>query len=243
MSEIIKTKAICIKKLDYGDTSKIATLYTAEYGKITVIIKSGRNKNSKIGAIVDIFNLIEIVYYNKQARGLQLLTQADLVSFYPVIKQDIGLLKYGSAILELINELVHEGEINPLLFKGLIKILKLINEKQDYPQVLFIKFLLFFIKELGYEIEFFQCSACGNIIEADSGFFDSKFGILCSTCYSQPDIPNDISKELFNFLQSLSSVNNVNINVKNLDFIISYLLRYLKRNIPEFKGLLSLQIY
>ncbi len=242
MSEILKAKAICIKKMDYGDSSKIATLYTAEYGKISVIIKSGRNKNSKIGAIVDIFNLVEIVYYNKQSRAIQLLTQADLIDFFPYIKSEMELLKYSSAILELFNELVHEGESNPLLFSGLQKILKLINTHSENPQVLFIKFLIFFIKELGYEINFNQCSVCTSTIEDESGFFDSKHGILCSSCYSQPDIPFDISKELFIFSKSLSNTNKVNY-IKNLDFIISYLLKYLNKNIPEFKGLLSLQIY
>jgi DNA repair protein RecO (recombination protein O) len=242
MSEIIKTKAICIKKIDYGDSSKIATLYTAEFGKISVIIKSGRNKNSKIGAIVDIFNLIDIVYYNKNNRSIQLLTQADLIDFFQNIKSDIELLKYASAILELFNEIIHEGESNSLLFAGLHKILVLLNKKSESPQVLFIKFLVFFIKELGYEIDFNRCSLCFDIIEENDGYFDSKNGIICSECFSQANMPINISKELFNFLKSLSNKNNAN-NVKNLDLITSYLLRYLSTNIPEFKGLLSLQIY
>ncbi|HPN37854.1 MAG TPA: DNA repair protein RecO [Melioribacteraceae bacterium] len=242
MSEINKTKGICIKKMDFGDTSKIATLYTAKYGKISVIIKSGRQKNSKIGAIVDIFNLIEIVYYNKNSRTVQLLTQADLIDYYPNIKSDINLLKYATAILELFNELIHEGEANALLFSGLQKILKLIDLKEDEPKLLFVKFCLFFIKELGYEIDFGTCSICNNKIVSENGLFDLNNGTVCNDCFKDSDIPINISKELFYFCKSLNNTNKVN-NTKNLDLIITYLLRYLKRNIPEFRGLLSLQIY
>ncbi len=242
MSEILKTKAICLKKVDFGDTSKIATLFTPNYGKISVIIKSGRNKNSKIGAIVDVFNLIEIVYYNKSSREIQLLTQAELLNFYSNIKSDLEKLKYASAILELYNELVHEGEVNNKLFAGLERILQLIESSSESPKVLFIKFLFFFIKEIGYEIEQNRCSECGSIIKNDEGFFDSQKGIICNECYKDTETPYEISKELFNFIISLSNKNKANF-AKNLDLIIFYLLRYLKQNITEFKGLISLMIY
>lgn len=242
MSEILKTKAICLKKVDFGDTSKIATLFTPNYGKISVIIKAGRNKNYKIGAIVDVFNLIEIVYYNKSNREIQLLTQAELINFYSNIKSDLEKLKYSSAILELFNELVHEGDVNTKLFLGLEKILQLIDNSSEIPKVLFIKFLFFFIKEIGYEIELDRCGECGSLLANSEGLFDTKKGIVCDSCFKDSETPYEISKELFNFIISLSNKNNT-YYTKNLDLIIFYLLRYLKQNIPEFKGLISLMIY
>ena len=43
MSEIIKTEAVVLSKINYGDSSIIASLYSKNSGKMSVIIKGGRN--------------------------------------------------------------------------------------------------------------------------------------------------------------------------------------------------------
>ena len=83
MSEIIKTEAIVLSKLDYRDTSKIANLFTEDFGKISVIIKGARSPKSKTGKIVDPLNHIRIVYYNKESRDLQLISDAESINYFP----------------------------------------------------------------------------------------------------------------------------------------------------------------
>ena len=53
MSEIIKTEAVVLSKLNYGDTSLIISVLTELCGKMSVIIKGGRNPKSKMGVIAD----------------------------------------------------------------------------------------------------------------------------------------------------------------------------------------------
>ena len=243
MSEIIKTPVIVLRKNDYGDTSKIVTLFSAEYGKFSGIVKAGRSNKSKIGGIIDVFNYIEIVYYKKESRSIQLLTQADLINFYGNIKKDIIKYKYASAILEVVYELTHENESNPLLFKGLIRIFDLLETGETVPKLLFIKFMLFFIKELGYEININNCTICENKIHED-GYLDMYHGTLCNSCYTNNEIPTNISKELFKNIKCLTNRNNdISIDDNNLEYLLTFLQRYLKRNIPEFSGIKSLNIY
>ena len=42
MSEIIKTEAIVLNKINYGDTSMIASFFTKDYGRLSGILKGGR---------------------------------------------------------------------------------------------------------------------------------------------------------------------------------------------------------
>ncbi len=243
MSEIVKTPVICLRKNDYGDTSKIVTLFSADYGKFNCIVKAGRSNKSKIGGLIDVFNYIEIVYYKKESRGLQLLTQADLINFYGNIKSDINKYKYASAILEVIYDLTHENESNPLLFKGLLRIFDLLENSTTSPKLLFIKFMLFFIKELGYELNITQCAICETELN-EEGLFDVYHGPLCESCFHKNEISANISKELFKNIKCLTSRNNdISIDDNNLDYILTFIQRYLKRNIPEFSGIKSLNIY
>ncbi|MDA3860280.1 MAG: DNA repair protein RecO, partial [Melioribacteraceae bacterium] len=77
MSQIVKSKAFVLNKLDFGDSSKIVNFYSEEFGRVAGIIKGARSQKSKIGKIVDVLNLVEIVYYKKESRDLQIVTQAD----------------------------------------------------------------------------------------------------------------------------------------------------------------------
>ena len=47
MSEILKTEAVVLSKMNYSDTSIIASLFTEESGKISAIIKGARTAKSR----------------------------------------------------------------------------------------------------------------------------------------------------------------------------------------------------
>ena len=61
MSEIIKTEAVVLSKMDYRDSSNIALLFTEDLGKVSVIVKGARSDKSKYGRIVDPLNYLSIV--------------------------------------------------------------------------------------------------------------------------------------------------------------------------------------
>ena len=48
MSEILKTEAIVLGKMDFSDTSIITNLFTRDFGKFSLILKGGRNPKNRI---------------------------------------------------------------------------------------------------------------------------------------------------------------------------------------------------
>ncbi|MBA4318361.1 MAG: DNA repair protein RecO [Flavobacterium sp.] len=245
MSELIKTEAIVLRKLDYGDTSKIAALYTEELGRISVIVKGGRTSKSKIGMIVDPLNIIQIVLYKKESREIQLLTQADIVLSPSLIKNELERIKYASAINELVYTLIPEHEPNHKIYRGVKRIFTLMNEKGESPKVLLIRFFLFFLKEIGYEIQLSHCADCRKDLSSEQElFFSYNKGVLCPVCKENHVISFDLNQELFNHLICLNGKKNgFQFDAKVLDRIIFFLEKYLSSNIEEFKGLKSLHIY
>lgn len=244
MPELIKTVGIVLRKIDFGDTSKIATLITPEHGKLSVIIKGGRTGKSKIGALVDTLNEVEIIFYNKKSRDVQLVSQADLINNFTKIKDDFDKLKYASAVLELVNVLTVENHEHGRLYRGLNKILSLLNDTNEDAKVLFIKFFLFLLKELGYEFQFDNCTFCGKeFTERSSARFNYELGMMCESCSEGRIYSFEFSPELFNSLICLSRKNNqTERKFDNIDKLIYFLERYLMYHIDEFKGLKSLHI-
>ncbi len=134
MSEIKKTEAVVLSKLNYGDSSLIVTLFTKEQGKISAIVKGARSPKSKTSLKIDPLNYIEIIYYNKESRELQIISSADLVEYYPAIKSDLDKLKYAQSVLELVKNLTVEHEQHVRLFNGIIRIFELLETSNKGPK-------------------------------------------------------------------------------------------------------------
>lgn len=244
MTNILKTEAIVLNKINYGDTSKIVNLFTKDVGKIAVMVKGGRDNKSKTGKITDPLNYIQIIYYQKDTREIQLLTEADLVLYFHNIKNDIDRLSYSSAILELFIKLIPENECNLRLFKGLLKILGLMDNLSTSPIDLFSSFFMFFIKEIGYELQLESCSLCNRTdISNISLVYSFERGILCNNCKNNNFYETVIPTELFNYLLSLKTKNkNYETSLKIKEDAIKFMERYIKYHFMDFQELQSLRL-
>lgn len=244
MAEITKSEAIILKKTKFSDSSLITQFYTKDYGKISALLKGARSSKSKIGSKVDLINHVEVVLYNKAERDLQLVTQINLIEHFPNIKEDLDKIKYASSVCELYIKLIPENEAHDRLFRGLIKILNRINSTDNASNILFAQFLLFFIKEIGFEILFDSCSNCGNIIDTNDGnAFSYSDGIICKNCNEDKMLTFQFSAELFNLFKCLTTKNNItSFNTKHIENIIFILEKFLTYHNSEFNGIKSLQI-
>ena len=216
MSKIIKTEAVVLSKLNYGDSSSIVTLFTKEYGKLSVMLKGGRNPKSKISLIVDPINYLEVIFYNNPSRDLQILSSADFKAHFNKIKEDLDKLKYAHSVIELVKNLSVEHEANKKLFSGIVRILELIDEGKENPAVSFGRFFLFFLKELGYEFQ----PGINNIenITINSELF------IYFNCLKKNENPGNVSPVIINGA-------------------ITFLENYLRYHVSDFKGLQSLNMF
>ncbi|MDR3668161.1 MAG: DNA repair protein RecO [Ignavibacteriaceae bacterium] len=216
MSKIIKTEAIVLSKLNYGETSSIVSLFTKEYGKLSAMLKGGRNPKSKISLIVDPINYLEVIFYNNPSRDLQILSSADFKSNFHKIKEDLDKLKYAHSVIELVKNLSVEHEANKKLFIGIIRILGLINEGKENPGITFGRFFLFFLKELGYEFQ--------------------------SDINNNENIT--INSELFLYLNCLKKNESAgNVSPAIINGAITFFENYLRFHVSDFKGLQSLNMF
>jgi DNA repair protein RecO (recombination protein O) len=242
MSEILKTEAIVLSKMNYGDTSIISSLFTEELGRISVIVKGARSPKSKYGRIVDLINHLSIVIYKKETRELQFLSSADIIDHYPEIKSDLERLKYAYSIAELLKNLLGEHEANRRIFKGIIKIFNRLNGGYEPPAATFGRFFLFFLKEIGYEVQIESCAICRRVDFKEDCLYNYSKGLICSTCKT-PAVENyEVKLELLSYLKCLKTDESI-VNFDNLMFhkAIVFMENHLKYHVPDFKGISSLK--
>ncbi len=245
MSEIIKTEALVLSKLNYGDTSSIVALFTKDYGRLSAIIKGSRGPKSKIGSIADPLNHLQVILYKKDTREIQILSSADIISHFSRIKEDLEKLKYSYAILELVKKLIPEHEVNERLFNGLSRIFYLFENSEEHPKILFSRFFMFFLTELGYAVQIQKCSACGKSnLDNMNLAYNFELGILCKDCKTGYIESFQINSELFNYLQCLKQNKKITYEKEQIyDKAIMFLESYLKFHITDFSGIKSFQLF
>lgn len=244
MSEIVKTRAIVLRRLDFGDTSRIAHFFTEEFGKLSAMVKGAKSPKSKTGLAIDLLNMVELVLYKKDTREVQLVSQVELLKHFSNIRDDFEKFRFASAVIELLATMITESEPHPKLFEGSVKILSLIDSSSENPKLLFVKYFLFFLREFGYEFQFEQCSACGRVIsKGEQASYNFEAGIFCADCRTDRLTNFNFSEELFELIFCLNQKKSLcTYEEEDLDTILVLLEKFLSYNVGEFKGLKSLKI-
>jgi DNA repair protein RecO (recombination protein O) len=244
MSEIIKTEAVVLSKMNYGDSSSIASLFTEHLGKISVIVKGARSPKSKYGRFVDPLNYLSVVLYKKESREIQLLSGADIIEHFPAIKNDISKSAYAFAVAELVKNLLADHEVSRKIFKAIIKILSRLNSGEEKPEITFGRFFMFFLKEIGYGVQIDNCAVCGRRDFTDIVYYNYDKGLVCGECKKAVVDIYDINVELLHYLNCLKTNESADkFDNLTIQKAINFMEMHLKYHIPDFKGISALKIF
>ncbi len=227
---LVTDEAVILRSVKYGDTSKILTLYSKNNGKINCIVKGARNIKSKVLGVIEPFNQITIVFYHKQNRDLQMLSKAETIKNFSVIKTDLDKLTIGYRILEMMNKAVYDNEHSLELFELLIKIFSYINSESSK------KSAENFISYLYFQIHLCEVLGISPIdkIEAEGNTFKSREMFLSREHY-------DLIKFLLECdIEKMNSCPSLDETILNLMSIYD---KYLADHTENFIKLKSVRVF
>lgn len=181
---IIKTEGIVLKSFDFRETSRIATFFTKEEGKVKGILKGIRKDPKKFGSHIDQYSVNDIVYYQYRHSDLHLISHCDLKVFFFAIRQNLKKTMAASYILELVNAIMPAEEKNSDVYQLMLDFLNALEHAQDISKLVH----LFQIKILilsGFRPHLDCCLVCRKKIIGTSRFSLSKGGLICLACQKQ----------------------------------------------------------
>ncbi|MBI5836258.1 MAG: DNA repair protein RecO [Candidatus Eisenbacteria bacterium] len=180
---ILSTEAIVLRTYPFGDTSRIAVLLTRDRGKMRVMAKGVRGPRSRMGSQLELFSVVQAVYYDKAGRELQLLKSADPLRVHPGLGADAAHLAFGSAALELCDQGVTGEESGPECFALLAEVLeRLEHAGRDRLGLIFASFELEVAACLGYRAAFAACPGCGSSARERLRFHPEDGALVCAAC-------------------------------------------------------------
>jgi DNA repair protein RecO (recombination protein O) len=176
----LRTRAICIKKSDFRETSQIIRFYTRDFGRINCVAKGIKRSKSPFYAPFDLFVIYDISFIEKRISSLNIVIDSDPLEALD-LKKDISCFYGANYICDFVNEFTRENQTNPGLFELIINSLKNL-EKGDLIDTL-LNFEIKALKILGYLPFTLKCIFCKNDINTPFVYFTPSFtGIICRNC-------------------------------------------------------------
>jgi len=204
---LTKDIAICIRALDYSETSQIVTLFTRATGKISAIAKGSKRPKSMFDGPIEVFSHGRIVFSDSTREKLATLTEFEQHPAFSHLPNDLFVLNCSLSAAELLSNLTDEYDPHPRLFDSFLQFLQNTNESQassvGHQDVLalLILFQLALLKEVGLQPILDACANCKTryeirplpttsrgVIPAKAGtryevyFSSSANGLICKDC-------------------------------------------------------------
>ncbi|PLR93829.1 DNA repair protein RecO [Bacillus sp. T33-2] len=176
-----KCEGIVIRTTDYGETNKIVTLYTREWGKVGVMARGAKKPNSRLSAITQLFTYGHFLV--QTGSGLGSLQQGEMISSMRFIRGDIFLTAYASYVVDLTDKSTDDKKPYPYMFGMLLQTLQYLNEEYD-PEILTNIYEMKMLNVLGLYPVLDQCANCGRT-DGTFSFSVREGGLLCHRCVSK----------------------------------------------------------
>jgi len=200
--EEVRVKGIVLSSSDHKEKDKIVSIFSVELGKINGILRGVKASKSKLKYASQpfCFASFELV---KQGEYF-LVTQVDLIDSFYELTADYEKFQKGSSMLKVCSKVLRKGIVNPSLFITLINALKILTYEDLPEHIVVCKFILDFLKNIGYGLNLRKCIFCGETLN-DIAYFNNKTGdVYCDKCKNSEY--TELTKEEFVFLKQLEII-------------------------------------
>ncbi len=201
-----KATALVLRTTDWSETSRIATLWTREFGKVRVLAKGGRRLKSNFESSLDLLTVCCIVLLRKSSGSLDLLTEAQVVKRFPRLRTDLSALYAGYYVAELLTDWTEDYDPHPCLFDEALATLEVLGTPGVTPGPRLARFELVLLRELGYSPALEACAVCGEpIAEPNLAFSAAAGGMICPACQPRQRDRRRLAPATWRALQALHS--------------------------------------
>jgi len=177
-----KTKGINLKSLPYGESNKILTIFTFDFGKISAIAKGARKTTSKFGVRMDSFACNDLMIAH--GSSLDLISQCETIDTFYELRSNLILLEKAGYMCRIVNEVSTNKIKNEKLFDLLFSCLSMLKNGVN-PEFVAALFDIRLMDIEGVFPTLDRCVKCHKTVPGNirNIRFNSDFGgVVCFNC-------------------------------------------------------------
>ena len=177
-----KDQAICIRHLDWSETSQVVVLLCADQGKVRGLAKGAKRTSpshmQRFSGGIELLTRGEVVATTKQTAELATITEWDLQDDYYHLRRDLNAHRLGMYAADLVNALIGDLDPHPRTFAALRDFLEALHDPARHQAGL-LQLQWTVLDEGGYRPELWRDVHSGEALgERGTCTFDPRAGGL-----------------------------------------------------------------
>ncbi|MBV9167005.1 MAG: DNA repair protein RecO [Solirubrobacterales bacterium] len=177
----LKTEAVVLRSMRYGEADRILHLYTPMRGRVAAIAKGVRRTRSRFGARLEPFLHVLVVLH--EGRGeLHTVTGVDTIETHAGLRSHAPTITAAAHACDAVSRLFETEEPHPEVFRVLLRELALLSA--DAARASPANGLAFRLKLLlaaGIMPQLGACASCGER-QGLFAFSAAAGGVVCDSC-------------------------------------------------------------
>jgi DNA repair protein RecO (recombination protein O) len=192
----LRTEAIVLRSIRYGEADRILHLYTPEHGRLSAIAKGARRARSRFGARLEPFLRVRALLHEGRS-DLLTVTAVDTVATHAGLRDHAATLDVAARACDAVARLFETREPHPEVFHLLANELALLAADPAHGRAgNGLAFRLKLLLAAGIVPQLSACTVCGET-EHLRGFSGAAGGVVCAACEAG-SFP--LSEEAYRFL-------------------------------------------
>ena len=237
---LVKTDAIVLHSLKYGETRLIVDLYTREVGRLSCVVPIPKTQKARLKKqYFQPMTLLEVEVDLRQRLQLQKLKDARLLSAYASIPFSPEKLALSLFIAEFLYHALRSEQQDAHLFAYLVDAMQWL----DIAEKGYANFHLTFLMRMSRFLGFYPNLEVREITETEM-FFDLREGRFCTSAPVHRDFlqPDDARRIHALMRMDFPTMHLYRLNRQDRNRIVDVLLHYYRLHIPLFPELKSLAV-
>jgi DNA repair protein RecO (recombination protein O) len=177
----LKTEAIVLRGIRYGEADRVLHLYTPERGRVSAIAKGVRRAKSRFGGRLEPFFRLNLVLYQGRS-DLMTVTSAETLAGHPRLREHGAAIDGAARACHAVDRLFGDGEPHPGVYHLLANQLALLDRAPRHAtRANALAFRLKLLLAAGFAPHLASCASCGEP-EHLVGFSGAAGGVVCGAC-------------------------------------------------------------
>jgi DNA repair protein RecO (recombination protein O) len=178
-----RSSAVVIGSLPLGESDRIVTFFSRQFGKIRGVARAARRMRSRFAGSLELLTLGDLVFFDTGRGELVQVDHFDVARPFAAVRADLERLGQAAWMVECVGRLTADRDPNPALFGLLVRGLASL-EAGAPPRRVAIAFGFRCIEALGHRLRSDRCLRCGRregdgrpaAVDVEAG------GLLCHAC-------------------------------------------------------------
>jgi DNA repair protein RecO (recombination protein O) len=180
-----KTAGVVIGSFPLGESDRVVTFFSREFGKIRGVARAARRIRSRFSGALELLTLGQLVFFESGRSDLVRVDHFDVIRPFARVRENLDALGQAAWMAECVGRLTADRDPNVAVYGLLVRALRSVEAGLP-PRRVAVVFGLRCIDALGHRLRTDACVVCGRRRLAESpgaAAVDVEAGgVVCEPC-------------------------------------------------------------